>query len=378
MKNVTIGKYVVPTWVLGVALTGICVGAFALYTVLTFTIPVEVRDPIEVLYYPSRLSLYPGDTIYFNVTVMNHASHDYTVFLDFSLDNSTYEANYVTFSSEIYLVHPGLQTLTAWIKVSETAPAINAVLTVNLLRTSSWSFPTEQITFTDVEFLGSGTTIRVTLKNTGTVSVTLVAAHVDGISRNTNPTLPQTIPPSGWLTLDIESPWYPGVVYLIWLITSRGSLFQYTAIAESYQEESLHLSKQHVWYNTSGEWAEAALVIINTGGRNVVIDDIVVRGQQCPWSNVYYWRTNDITISDDLQVTSTPITGDTFNITVQGTERVFQQATNDLTLEVGWTVVIYIMNPDSIHSNDIGVTVGITVFTINAQYYIEANVEPAE
>jgi hypothetical protein len=58
-------------------------------------------------------------------------------------------------------------------------------------------------------------------------------------------------------------------------------------------------------------------------------------------------------------------------------EQVFQRATDDLTLEIGWTVVIYIMNPDSITLNDIGITVGMTVFTANAQYYKETNVEAA-
>ena len=54
------------------------------------------------------------------------------------------------------------------------------------------------------------------------------------------------------------------------------------------QEESLHLSKHHVWYNTTGSWAQAALVIVNTGGKDVVLDKISVRGQECPWGNVYY------------------------------------------------------------------------------------------
>ncbi|MCJ7470970.1 hypothetical protein MUO74_10870, partial [Candidatus Bathyarchaeota archaeon] len=38
------------------------------------------------------------------------------------------------------------------------------------------------------------------------------------------------------------------------------------------QEESLFLTKQHVWYNTSGSWAQTAIVIVNTGGRDAVID----------------------------------------------------------------------------------------------------------
>jgi len=144
------------------------------------------------------------------------------------------------------------------------------------------------------------------------------------------------------------------------------------------QEEALHLSKQHVWYNTSGSWAQAAIVIVNTGGKDVVLDKISVRGQECPWSNVYYWRTNNVTVSQDLEVTPTNISGTSFGITVEGSTRTFQQANTDLTLKSGWTIVIYIMNPDSIALNDVGLTVGITVFTSNAQYYKEANVEAAQ
>jgi len=144
------------------------------------------------------------------------------------------------------------------------------------------------------------------------------------------------------------------------------------------QEESLFLTKQHVWFNTTSAWAEAAIVIVNTGGRDVVIDKISVRGQDSAWANVYYWRTNNVTISDDLQVTPTELSGTSFDITVQSGVRTFTQANDDLTLKSGWTVVIYIQHPDSVGQNDVGIPVGITVFTSNAQYYKETNIEAAQ
>ncbi len=144
------------------------------------------------------------------------------------------------------------------------------------------------------------------------------------------------------------------------------------------QEESLFLTKQHVWYNTSGSWAQAALVIVNTGGKDVVFDKLSVRGQECQWSNVYYWRTNTVTVSNDLTVTTNSLSGSTASITVQNASRTFSQTTDDLTLKSGWTVVVYIMNPDSIALNDVGLTVGITLFTSNAQYYKETNVAAAQ
>jgi hypothetical protein len=168
------------------------------------------------------------------------------------------------------------------------------------------------------------------------------------------------------------------------LLATIVTFYAVNVVTTRVQEEALHLSKQHVWYNTTGGWAEAALVILNTGGRDVVLDKISVRGQECSWSNVYYWRANGITISADLNVTH--VKPSQMNDPAMwreifgylGNDETFQQASNDLTLKSGWVIVIYIENPDSISSKDVGQTVGITVFTANAQYYVEANVEAAE
>jgi hypothetical protein len=147
------------------------------------------------------------------------------------------------------------------------------------------------------------------------------------------------------------------------------------------QEEGLFLTKPHVWCNPVDEWAEAAIVIINTGGRDVVMDKVTVRGQTCDWSNVFYWKTKDITISADLNVTTSelaPVTNTTYadlSPIFKYGDGHFSQVTTDLTLMSGWTVVLYIKKPDSIAVNDIGTTVGITVFSANAQYYKETNVE---
>jgi hypothetical protein len=146
------------------------------------------------------------------------------------------------------------------------------------------------------------------------------------------------------------------------------------------QEENLFLTKQHVWYNTTGAWAQSAIVIVNTGGKDVVIDKLTVRGQEVNWTFAYYWRTNTVTISNDLAVTPNilDITVNTTNINVQGDSRVFDQATDDITLKSGYTMVIYVHNPGSVALNDVGIPVGITVFSANAQYYKECNVQAAQ
>jgi hypothetical protein len=146
------------------------------------------------------------------------------------------------------------------------------------------------------------------------------------------------------------------------------------------QEESLYLAKEHVWYNTTSDWAEAAIVIVNTGGKDIVLDKITVRGQESPWANVYYWRTNTETITADLNVTATELAGATYDMsaTFEYGTGVFSQSTSDLTLKSGWTLVVYILSPDSVGLNDVGTTVGITVFTANAQHYKECNVQAAQ
>ena len=137
------------------------------------------------------------------------------------------------------------------------------------------------------------------------------------------------------------------------------------------EEESLKVYKLHTWHNGT-TYAETAFLIINTGGRDVVLDKVTVRGQECTWTSVFYNKTTD-TINSDLSYNSTLTDGGT--ITIGGTGYTFPAASDDLILKSGWTMIVYIDDPDHISVSDIGVTVGINVFTANAQYYKEANVE---
>ena len=53
----------------------------------------------------------------------------------------------------------------------------------------------------------------------------------------------------------------------------------------------------------------------------------------------------------------------------------FTVATNPLVLKSGDKMLLYIVNADSISMNDVGLTVGITIFSAQAIYYKETNVE---
>jgi hypothetical protein len=122
------------------------------------------------------------------------------------------------------------------------------------------------------------------------------------------------------------------------------------------QEESLALSWQHVWVDEDGN-SQAAILVTNTGGRDVVINKVAVRGQEC---------TN-------LTLDTSPVVGTdlTYDAASAGGDTV------PITLASGDSVSIVIISPDSISTNDIGLTVAFTVFTSQAMYYKEANVQAA-
>lgn len=134
-RSIKIGERSIPLWIIVVLLVSIIsVGVLGDYLWKTLFLSVEVKEPLEILSYPSTLSLYPGETEEFNITIKNHASVNYSVILDFSLDNTTYQDSYVTFSNGIYIVIPGQQNLTAWLMVKAVAPQLDTSLTIDFKR----------------------------------------------------------------------------------------------------------------------------------------------------------------------------------------------------------------------------------------------------
>jgi heme/copper-type cytochrome/quinol oxidase subunit 2 len=130
------------------------------------------------------------------------------------------------------------------------------------------------------------------------------------------------------------------------------------------QEESLSVSNQHLWVSGADGTAVGAMTVTNTGGRDVVLSKITVRGQASAWANVY---TN----------TTGPLTANDITYTVASAQTGLTAASKDLVLPAGATMGIVITAPDSIGLNDIGITVAFTVFTSQAMYYKETNIQAA-
>jgi len=171
------------------------------------------------------------------------------------------------------------------------------------------------------------------------------------------------------------------------LLASVVTYFAINVVSTRVQEESLTLTKQHIWLNPQAspgdaDYSIATLMVINTGGRDIVIDKLAIRGQEAPWDNadgkfVLYAITTD-PISNDFNFLTDfvqePESGD--NIVTFGSQTYqLSVAENDLVLPSGCSMILYIINPDSITINDIGLTVSVTLYTAQAMYYRESNVQ---
>jgi hypothetical protein len=130
------------------------------------------------------------------------------------------------------------------------------------------------------------------------------------------------------------------------------------------QEESLNIAYGHIWYSTGESKAEGAILITNTGGRDLVIDKIAVRGQACLWTSVYTNQTVP-KATDPAPFILNLATNTTSAKLVSGT----------VTLKSGKTILLYLNSPDSITVNDVGLSIAISVFTAQAIYYKETNVQ---
>ena len=156
------------------------------------------------------------------------------------------------------------------------------------------------------------------------------------------------------------------------LLASVLTYFAVNVVSTRVQEESLHVSKQHVWVDADGAATEAAIMVTNNGGRDVVINKVAVRGQTSDWTDVFYAVAADgDDLVADLAYVDTPVAA----TNPLGLADTAHLASTALILPSGSTMVIYVNNPDSIGLNDIGLTVSIAIHSAQAVYYSEVNIQ---
>jgi len=164
------------------------------------------------------------------------------------------------------------------------------------------------------------------------------------------------------------------------LLAGVVTYFAINVVSTRVQEESLNLQYVHVWYSTAtGQGAEAAVKITNTGGRDVVLDKIAVRGQTVQWGDVFidggdaavtdlnYANQSLGAVGHTTLTANTPMTG---TFTVQSAPIVLKSAAS---------IILYMSSdsasaPGSVTVNDVGLTIAISIFSAQATYYKETNV----
>jgi hypothetical protein len=114
-----------------ILISTLSLGGFAVHAFQSAKIPLEVKEPLEIREYPASLSVYPGETVTFNFTVENFASVTYFTEFDFILNDTDYQAKYVTFSNHNYSIPPGTQELSTWLTITPEAPPAKLILTID-------------------------------------------------------------------------------------------------------------------------------------------------------------------------------------------------------------------------------------------------------
>jgi hypothetical protein len=145
------------------------------------------------------------------------------------------------------------------------------------------------------------------------------------------------------------------------LLAGVVTYFAINVVSTRVQQESLTLSFPHIWVDASGH-TQAAILITNTGGRDVILNAIQIRGISGTYgTNVYI----DFVSTAPSDLSALGSMGSPLSVTTS----------QPITLASGKMVEVYISNPSGVTINDIGTTIGITVFTAQAMYYTETNVQ---
>ncbi len=148
-------------------------------------------------------------------------------------------------------------------------------------------------------------------------------------------------------------------------------------------QEEVRIRKPHIWVEEGGN-AYAALMIQNTGGRDVLVDKLTIRGVEAPWGDatviVQYYK---VLTGDDV--------GADFAVMKNATDYYFGQigtvptnasfwtnSTGDMPLKSSNSLLLFIKNPPNIALYDVGTTISMAVYTSNAQWIVETVVESAE
>jgi len=130
------------------------------------------------------------------------------------------------------------------------------------------------------------------------------------------------------------------------LLAGVVTMYATNIISTRTQQEQVKMTKQEVWVYGNGT-AFAAVAVDNVGGRDIVIDKIQVRGVEASWSSVYYLRKSSA-VSTSLNCPNSSGHSWTNFLYTSGTVATFSSDSNDKPLASGNTMILYVVNPDSV------------------------------
>lgn len=163
------------------------------------------------------------------------------------------------------------------------------------------------------------------------------------------------------------------------LLSTVVTYFAVNVTSTQVQKENLYLTKCHMWYKNS-TYSVGCLVVINNGAVDVVLNKIVVKGQECPWNGtttyILYNKTSEI-LSGDLPYVPNFNKDETNEVLIGDKNYTFKVAGDDFVLQSGWTMMFYIVNPGRITVYDVGLPVRMVISTAQAVYCVETNVQSA-
>lgn len=140
------------------------------------------------------------------------------------------------------------------------------------------------------------------------------------------------------------------------------------------ETEVVQVSKPHIWVNSTG--AVAVMKLQNLGGKDILVDKVVIRGVECPWTDVKYYLVQGEDVTGDFNLTYNGTLLE-FNVDIGGVPTTWDSGTSDIPMVSGGTMLFFISDPANVSLDDIGTSISLTIFTSNAQWIIETNVESA-
>ena len=135
--------------------------------------------------------------------------------------------------------------------------------------------------------------------------------------------------------------------------------------ANAMKMEQLYIRTTHIWTNSSG--SQAALHVENVGGRDALVDALEFSDVEEPWDSIYY--------ADYGNASLVPVCG--LNITAPFAlgNVTFQRAQGSVLIPAGESLFIYVDQPDSIDTGDLGNVVTIIVYSSTLPYITVDSVE---